>query len=58
VSPICEQELTNETSVLTAGIMKVTVFWPVAPCSLVGVDRHFALMMEAERPSEKSVYSY
>jgi hypothetical protein len=42
--------------VLTAVGMKVSVFWDVAPCSHVEVDRRFiALMMEAVRTSETSV---
>jgi hypothetical protein len=46
--------------------MKMTVFWDVAPCSLVEVDRrlrgayylhvHFIALMEAARTSETSVY--
>jgi hypothetical protein len=43
---------------------KFTVFWDVAPCSLIGVDRrfrgaycHHALMMEAVSTSETSVHS-
>jgi hypothetical protein len=38
--------------------MKFRVFWDVAPCSLVGVDRVIAiisLMMKAVRTSETSV---
>jgi hypothetical protein len=27
--------------VLTAASMKMTLFWDVAPCSLVEIDRHF-----------------
>jgi hypothetical protein len=42
--------------VLTAASMKFRVFWDVAPCSPVKVDRRFiALMMEAVRTSETSV---
>jgi hypothetical protein len=42
--------------VLTAAGMKFRVFWDVAPCSHVEVDRRFiALMMEAVRTSETSV---
>jgi len=51
--------------VLTAASMKFRVFWDVAPCSHVEVDRRFrgayclhhqgALMMEAVRTSETSV---
>jgi hypothetical protein len=52
--------------------MKIRASWDVAPCSLVGVERgfrgayclhhqgdelFFALMMEAIRTSETSVYS-
>jgi hypothetical protein len=58
--------------VLTAEIIKFTVFWDVASCSLVGADGRFrgeyclhhqddslifiVLMMEAIRTSETSVY--
>jgi hypothetical protein len=45
--------------VLTAASMKMTVFWDVAPCSLVEVYRCFraiVLMMEAVNTSETSVY--
>jgi hypothetical protein len=47
--------------------MKVTVFWDVALCSLVEIDRRFrsayclhyqALMVEAERTSETPVSIY
>jgi hypothetical protein len=48
--------------------MKMTVFWDVAPCGLVEVDRHFrgayclhhqvALMVEAVSTSETSVNFY
>jgi hypothetical protein len=42
--------------------MKMTVFWDVAPCSLVEVYRRLrgaiALMMEAESTSETSVNFY
>jgi hypothetical protein len=47
--------------VLPAASMKVTVFWDVAPCSLVEIDRCFrgiALMMEAVSTSETSVNFY
>jgi hypothetical protein len=43
--------------VLTTAIMKVAVFWVVAPCSLVEVYRP-ALMMEAASTSETSVNFY
>jgi hypothetical protein len=41
-----------------AASMKIRAFWDVAPCSLE-VDRRFtsAMMMEAVRTSETSVYS-
>jgi hypothetical protein len=42
--------------------MKMTVFWDLAPCSLVEVYRRFsaivALMMEAASTSETSVNFY
>jgi hypothetical protein len=46
--------------------MKITVFWDVAPCSLVDIDQHFrgtyclhhALMMEAVSSSKISVSIY
>jgi hypothetical protein len=39
--------------------MKIIVFWDVAPCSLLEIDRRFiALMMEAVSTSETSVNSY
>jgi hypothetical protein len=38
--------------------MKMTVFWDVAPCSLVEVSLLIALMMEAESTSETSVNFY
>jgi hypothetical protein len=41
--------------VLTAANMKITVFWDVAPCSLVETDRP---MMEAVNTSETSVNFY
>jgi hypothetical protein len=42
--------------VLTAASMKFRIFWDVAPCSHVEVDRRYiALMMEAVRTSETSV---
>jgi hypothetical protein len=42
--------------VLTAASVKFRVFWDVAPCSHIEVDRRFrALMMEAVRTSETSV---
>jgi hypothetical protein len=56
---------------LTGSNMKMAVFWDIAPCSLVEVDRRFkgryclhqqgdesfiALMMETVRTSETSVY--
>jgi hypothetical protein len=50
---------------VTAASMKFRVFWDVAPCSQVDVNRRFrgayclhpqiALMMEAVRISEKSI---
>jgi hypothetical protein len=43
--------------VLTAATMKVTVFWDIAPCSLVQIDRRFkgvSLMMELVSLSETS----
>jgi hypothetical protein len=44
--------------VLTAASMKIKISWDVGPCSLFGVDRRFiALMIEAVRTSETSVYS-
>jgi hypothetical protein len=50
--------------VLTAASMKMAVFWDVAQCSLVEIDRRFrgltafviraiALMMEAVRPLKR-----
>jgi hypothetical protein len=27
--------------VITAASMKMTAFWDIVPCSVVGVDRHF-----------------
>jgi hypothetical protein len=53
-------------SVLTATNMKMTVFWDVAPCSLVEINRRFGdaychiivLMMEAVSTSETSVKLY
>jgi hypothetical protein len=42
--------------VLTAARMKMTVFWDVAPCSLIEFDRCFP--MEALSTSEKSVNFY
>jgi hypothetical protein len=57
-----------EFQVLTVVSMKITVFWDVAPCSLVEVYRYFrgacclhhqgALIMEAAIKSEKSVNFY
>jgi hypothetical protein len=56
--------------VLTAMSMKVTVFWDVAPCSLVEVYQHFrgacclhhqdiiTLMLEAVTTPETSVNFY
>jgi hypothetical protein len=51
--------------VLAAAIMKMAVFWDVAPCSLVEVYRRLrvvcdviALMMEAASSSETSVNFY
>jgi hypothetical protein len=42
--------------VLTAAYMKFRLFWDVAPCSLVEVDRCFlALLMDAVRASETSM---
>jgi hypothetical protein len=42
--------------VLTAASVKIRVFWDVAPCSHIEVDRRFrALMMEAVRTYETSV---
>jgi hypothetical protein len=54
--------------ILTAAVMKMTVFWGIASCSLVEIDRRFrdayclnhpdlliALMMEAASTSETSV---
>jgi hypothetical protein len=39
--------------------MKMTVFWDVAPCSLVEIDRRFrGAMMEAVTTSETSVNFY
>jgi hypothetical protein len=38
--------------------MKITVFWNVAPCSLVKVYRLIALIMEAASTSETSVNFY
>jgi hypothetical protein len=41
-------------------LVKIGTFWDVAPCSLRRVERRFrfiALMMEAVRTSETSVYS-
>jgi hypothetical protein len=37
--------------------MKIKVFWDIMSCSLAGVDRRFALMMDAVHTSETSVYS-
>jgi hypothetical protein len=38
--------------------MQFRVFWDVAPCGLIGVDRHFrGLMMKAVRTYETSVHS-
>jgi hypothetical protein len=50
--------------VLKAASMKMTVFWDIAPCSLVEIDRRFgdayylgavALTMEAEDMCSKKV---
>jgi hypothetical protein len=50
----------------TAASMKITAFWDVTPCSLVGVYRRFrganflhhqGDVTEAVRTSEKSIYS-
>jgi hypothetical protein len=38
--------------------LKITVFWDVAPCSLVETDRLIALMMEAVSTSETSINFY
>jgi hypothetical protein len=52
--------------ILTATIMKLTVFWDVAPCSIIKIYRrfrgdyclHHQGMMEAASASEKSVKLY
>jgi hypothetical protein len=55
----------KDFQVLTAASMKMTVFWGIAPCIIVEIDRRFrcaycfhniALVMEAARTSETSVY--
>jgi hypothetical protein len=44
--------------VLTTASMKIKISWDVGPRSPFGVDRRFiALMVEAVRTSETSVYS-
>jgi hypothetical protein len=58
-----QAELLVRYQVLTAASVKVTVFWDIAPCSLVEIDRRFRrtialMMMEAESISEESVYLY
>jgi hypothetical protein len=43
---------------LTAKLsVKMRAFWDIAPCSLVGVHRFIALMMEAVRTSDTTGYS-
>jgi hypothetical protein len=37
--------------VITAANMKMMTLWDIAPCSLVEVGRHLALMMKGDRPS-------
>jgi hypothetical protein len=50
--------------IITAASMKMTVFWDIAACSLVEIDRRFrgdfclGLMMDAVSTSEKSVNFY
>jgi hypothetical protein len=45
--------------VLTAASIKVTAFWDIAPCSLVGVDRLFkgTYCHHHQGDAETSVYS-
>jgi hypothetical protein len=60
-----EETLYVRFQVFMAVSMKMTVFWNVAPCSLVEIDRRFrgayylhhqgALIMEAVNTSEMSV---
>jgi hypothetical protein len=50
-----ERRLTVRFEILTAASMNVSVFWVVAPCSLVEVYQLIALMMEAASTSETSV---
>jgi hypothetical protein len=43
--------------VLTAASMKMTAFWDIEPCSLVGVDRRYRCVYCLHQSEETSVYS-